>query len=819
MKKWTRFKYQPNLPLKKDGSRVTASVEHIALSRQVAREGMVLLKNEKDLLPLKGYHRIALLGKGSYDYVKGGGGSGDVTCAYVKGLYEGFSEKEEIDIFQPAADFYKKYVKHCYAKGEEPGMLAETQLPQELLQEAAAYADVAVYTISRFSGESWDRSDVESPKEEGFPKFPRELEEKMYWMAESLPTKAARVFPKGDFYLTEEEEKALLAIEEVFDHVIVVLNVGGMMATGFIKDDERIEAALLMWQPGMEGGSAAADLITGEATPCGHLPDTFARTIEDYPSTENFFEDHEYVEYTDDIYVGYRYFETIPDADQRIVYPFGYGLSYTRFEQQLEGIAYDMDFQNMEVQVKVANTGKYPGKDLVLLRVEPPKKGKLDKPAHTLVAFQKTRLLEPGESQILTLYPNRKSMASYDDEGRIQKGAWVLEKGEYHMYIGDVNPINDWTDDLLVLGEDVIVEQLQSHLAPSKLTRRMNSDGRMEPFTCEEPKEQPKNVLEPMPDGMTEGVLPQVKPVPSRHFWDNELEKIHDFSEVAEGKISLETFMEQLSIEDRISLLGGQPNTGVANTFGIGNLPLYGVPNTMTADGPAGVRIAPECGINTTDFPCATLVAATFDTDLSYAVGRAGGEELLENNLAMWLTPAVNIHRNPMCGRNFEYYSEDPLVAGKMAAGMVRGIQSNGVSCSVKHFAVNNKETNRKHSDSRVSERALREIYLRVFEIIVKEADPWAIMSSYNILNGVPAAANRELLTDVLRDEWDFKGIVTTDWWNRSEHYQEILAGSDVKMGCGYPERVKEALEKGAVSEEQINLCARRVLEYILKLR
>ena len=231
---------------------------------------MVLLKNEKDLLPLKGYHRIALLGKGSYDYVKGGGGSGDVTCAYVKGLYEGFSEKEEIDIFQPAADFYKKYVKHCYAKGEEPGMLAETQLPQELLQEAAAYADVAVYTISRFSGESWDRSDVESPKEEGFP---RELEEKMYGMAESLPTKAARVFPKGDFYLTEEEEKALLAIEEVFDHVIVVLNVGGMMATGFIKDDERIEAALLMWQPGMEGGPAAADLITGEATPCGHLPD------------------------------------------------------------------------------------------------------------------------------------------------------------------------------------------------------------------------------------------------------------------------------------------------------------------------------------------------------------------------------------------------------------------------------------------------------------------------------------------------------------------------------------------------------------------
>lgn len=794
---------------------MTASKEHIALSRQVAREGMVLLKNEDNLLPLRGFHRIALLGKGSFDYVKGGGGSGDVTCAYVKGLYEGLLEKEDLEVYQPAASFYQDYVKECYRKGAEPGMLPETALPEELLQGARAFADVAIYTISRFSGEGWDRSEIDAPMEEGVPKEIAEQMEK----EESLPAKASRIFPKRDFYLTDEEEKVLSAITSVFERVIVVLNIGGVIATDFIRDNDRIKAALLMWQPGMEGGVAAADLLTGEATPCGHLPDTFAKRLEDYPSTENFFEDHDYVEYKDDIYVGYRYFETIPGAAERIVYPFGYGLSYTTFDQELDGLGYDRDFQNMSVTVKVTNVGEYPGKDLVMIRVQPPKNGKIDKPDHILAAFKKTKLLMPGESQSLTLSVDRKTLASYDDEGRIAKSAWVLEKGEYHMYIGEVSPANDWTDDMLVLSEDTIVEQLSSHLAPSKLTERMNSDGMMELVGTVDCQGLEANVLEPIADGLCEGRLPGQKAEESRYFWDQETEKIIDFSMVAEGKATLEEFLQQLSLEDKISLLGGQPNTGVANTFGIGNLPFYGVVNAMTADGPAGIRIQPECGINTTAFPCATLVASTFDPQLAYEIGRAGGEELLENNMAMWLTPAVNIHRNPMCGRNFEYYSEDPLVAAKMGAAMIRGIQSNGVSSCVKHFAANNKETNRKHSDSRVSERALREIYLRVFEIIVKEADPWAIMTSYNVLNGIPTAANKELLTDVLRGEWGFNGIVTTDWWNRSEQYQEILAGSDVKMGCGYPERVKAAFEQGAITEEDIDASAKRVLAYILKLR
>ncbi|MCC8080690.1 MAG: beta-glucosidase, partial [Lachnospiraceae bacterium] len=282
--------------------------------------------------------------------------------------------------------------------------------------------------------------------------------------------------------------------------------------------------------------------------------------------------------------------------------------------------------------------------------------------------------------------------------------------------------------------------------------------------------------------------------------------------------VDIEEFLDQLNDDDLIHLLGGQPNTGVANTFGFGNLPEYGVPSVMTADGPAGLRLGEECGVYTTAWPCATLLACTWNTELAERVGRAGAEEVKENNLSVWLTPAVNIHRNPLCGRNFEYYSEDPHISGKMGAAMVRGIQSQKIAAAVKHFAANNKETNRKHSDSRVSERALREIYLRAFEIIVKEADPWVVMSSYNAVNGHRASENRELLEDILRGEWHFGGLVTSDWWTRGEHYKEIKAGNDVKMATGFPERVKKAMELGELDRENLKRCARRVLGLILKL-
>ena len=804
MKKWTRVMYQPNLPLEA-GRYVTASKEHIALSLEAATEGMVLLKNENNILPLKNGSRITLFGRGSFDYVKGGGGSGDVTVSYVHNLYDGFKTLEDkVQVYEPVADFYKKNVEEQYAIGRAPGMTEEPELPQELLDSARAFGDTALVVLSRFSGEGWDRSSVEYNGE--FNPWPDET---------SMPKLSAEVYPDGDFYLTAGEKKLLAQVEEVYDKIVVVLNIGGVIDLSWIKRDDKIGAALYGGQGGMEGGTAMAQVLCGLVNPSGKLADTFAARLEDYPSTENFHESVEYVDYTEDIYVGYRYFETIPGAAEKVVYPFGYGLSYTTFEVETQKAWEEAD--SISVQVKVTNTGDMAGKEVVQLYYSAPQ-GLLKKPAKELGAFKKTRLLQPGESHTMVLNVAKEAMASYDDLGKVAKSAYVLEKGAYAFYIGTSVRDNEKAAYEYQVAEDTVVKQLKAKLTPSGLSKRMLSDGTYEELPRTEGNDPNACAFEKMVPGTDEGILPEVRFREQRLVLYVVKKGVKPFIEVAEGKITLDEFMSQLSDDDLIELLGGQPNTGVANTFGFGNLPDYGVPNIMTADGPAGLRIAPECGVCTTAWPCATLLAYTWNPDLVEKVGAAGAEEVKENNIAVWLTPAVNIHRNPLCGRNFEYYSEDPLLAGKMAAGMVRGIQSQHIGASVKHFAANNKETNRKHSDSRVSERALREIYLKQFEIIVKESDPWTIMSSYNVINGHRASENKELLEDILRGEWGFQGMVTTDWWTRGEHYKEIKAGNDVKMATGYPERVKKAMELGELTRADLEHCARRVLELILKI-
>ena len=515
----------------------------------------------------------------------------------------------------------------------------------------------------------------------------------------------------------------------------------------------------------------------------------------------------------EDIYVGYRYFETIPEAAGKVNYPFGYGLSYTKFSLGTP-VVEQADCQ-FSVSVDVCNTGEVPGKEVIQVYYSAPQ-GKLGKPARELAAFRKTRLLAPGEIQRVVLRFQRNDMASYDDLGKVKKAAYVLESGKYHFYIGTSVRDAVESDYVMELAEDIITEQLTTKLAPVQLKKRMLSNGQYEELPLGEAVDTDASILERQEADAVDGYAPAEKYRVRRHLWKKA--EIHPFRGVAEGVLSMDDFLGQLSNEQLADLLGGQPNTGVANTFGFGNLPEYGVPNIMTADGPAGLRIAPECGVCTTAWPCATMLACTWNPGLAERVGAAGGAEVKENNIVVWLTPAMNIHRSPLCGRNFEYFSEDPFLTGKMASAMVAGIQSNHVAATVKHFALNNKETNRKNSDSRASERAIREIYLKAFEIVVKEAGPWSIMSSYNIINGHRASENRELLEDILRGEWGFDGMVTTDWWTFGEHYKEIKAGNDVKMGCGYTERVMEALEKGAVTREELEICARRVLGLILKV-
>ena len=806
-RKWTRVNYQPGVGLGENGARVTADKEHITLSKDAAKEGMVLLKNEQHVLPLQTGAKVALFGKATFDYVKGGGGSGDVTVAYTRNLYEGIKAlKGKISVYEELADFYRENVKEQYKAGRVPGMTIEPQVPQELLQKAKAYTDTAVISICRFSGEGWDRKSIV------------ETENKNIWASEEeMARRSAEIFEDGDFYLTHAEQEMVNTVKQNFARVIVVMNVGGMVDTSWFHDDAQIQSVLMAWQGGMEGGLATAELLAGEGNPSGKLSDTFARELNDYPSTYNFHESEKYVEYTDDIYVGYRYFETIPGAKEKVNYPFGFGLSYTQFVLGESQISIEED--QIRCMVSVTNTGDMAGKEVVQAYYGAPQ-GRLGKAARVLCAFAKTRLLQPGETQLMTLCWKIADMASYDDCGKVCKSAYVLEQGEYRFYIG--TSVRDAVENATVYtaAKDIVTQQLTSRLAPTSLTKRMLADGTYEELETTEPIDTDANELEKMTTEEMEAFAPKTEGRARWRLWgDKTPDKQHHFLiEVAEGKITLEEFMAQLSDEQLTELLGGQPNTGVANTFGFGNLPDYGVPNIMTADGPAGLRINPECGVCTTAWPCSTLIACTWNPEVAQKVGAAGGAEVKENNIAVWLTPAVNIHRSPLCGRNFEYYSEDPYLAGKMASAMVKGIQSNHVGATVKHFALNNKETNRKNSDSRASERAIREIYLKAFEIIVKEAAPWAIMSSYNIVNGRRTSENHELLTDVLRGEWGFEGAVTTDWWTNGEHYKEVAAGNDIKMATGFPERLMEAVHKGIITRAELETCAKRVLNLILKV-
>lgn len=773
MEKWRRYKFLPLIPLGEDGKIVTGSKAHIALSRQAAAEGMVLLKNENGLLPLHRGSRVALFGKASADYVKGGGGSGDVTVAYVHNLCDGMEEKAgegKLTVFAPLNAFYRKNVAEQRAAGKEPGYTVEPEIPEELLSQAAESCDTAIISICRYSSEGWDRKGEAND---------------------------------GDFYLSLEEQKMVADVLARFDRVAVVLNVGGMVDTSWFAQNPKVGAVLLAWQGGMEGAMAQADILCGDKNPSGKLTDTFAASFDDYPSSQGFNESEDYVCYTDDIFVGYRYFETIPGAAERVNYPFGFGLSYTKFDWKCVGCAVKDD--GITVTAEVRNVGDRAGREVMQLYSKAPA-CRLEMPKIELRAFQKTRLLAPGETETVTLTFPAADLAAYDEE----KAAYVLPAGEYGLLLG--NSIRN-TEEVGACTCEVerLVEQLANRCVPCKLPKRLRADGTYEELetgeypakfdTADFPEKTPWNA---------EHILPDVR--------DVDLKDRVNFEKVAAGEMTMEDFLAGLTDEELMTLLGGTPNRGVADTRGLGGLDYLGIPAVMTADGPAGLRVISDRGVNTTAWPVATLLACSWDPEILYAVGKAGAREVRENNIGMWLTPAINIHRSPLCGRNFEYYSEDPFLTGKLAAAMVRGIQSEDVSACVKHFCCNNKETNRLASDSRVSERALREIYLKAFRIVVTESGVWSVMTSYNLMNGSYTSENKDLITGILRGEWGYTGLVITDWGNWAEHYREALAGNNVRMPFGSLKRLQKAMELGLIRREDLVANATRLLEFLLKL-
>ena len=762
--KWQRPRYMPCFPLGDRQSRITECEKHIQLSRRAAADGAVLLKNNNSLLPFAKGTKVAVFGKAQIDYVKGGGGSGNTVVSYVRNIYQGLKEKQNcIQVFDPLSFFYQHYVDEQYALGGKNGMLEEAVIPQELLKQAAAFTDTAIITICRYSTENEDRRNDSTD---------------------------------NYYYLSESEKRMVQAVTDHFSNVVVLLNVGAMIDTAWFADNPRISSAIILWQGGMEGGLAAADLLTGEVNPSGRLVDSCAASFEDYPSSEGFHESENYVKYTEDIFVGYRYFETVPGMMDRIVYPFGYGLSYTTFS--VTDIDVYHNSKKIYVTFTVTNTGNRAGREVVQLYYSAPQ-GKLSKPAKELCGFVKTKLLDPDESENLTISFAIRDMASFDDSGVAARSCFVMEEGVYRFYLGtNVREANE-LDYTYELTETVITEQLHSYCAPEQLDKRMTAEGNYE-------------AMDRNPVARTEFPCDYTfAEAPIR-------EKPYTMLAVAKGKIDLDTFIAQLTDEELCHLVSGQPGFGISSTSGMGHMLQYEIPLFMTADGPAGLRSRTSSCIPATAFPVATALACTWDLALMEEIGKAGALEVKENNICMWLTPALNIHRSPLCGRNFEYFSEDPFLTGKMAAAKVKGIQSQRIVACPKHFATNNKETNRRYCDSIVSERALREIYLKGFEICVKESHPKMIMTAYNPINGVHASENSELLNGILRQEWGFDGMVTSDWVNEKDHVKEVKAGNDIKMPRGEQEKLLAALKDGTLRREELAICVKRILNMFLWL-
>ena len=601
--KWQRLRYMPGTGLGKDGARLTGSAEHAAVARRAALGGIVLLKNKDSLLPFKKGKKIAIFGKGQADYVKGGGGSGDVNSAYSVSVLQGLMAKEatgKVSIFAPLSELYRQHVEKEYESGVFPGFCTEPEISEKLLYRAREFTDTALICICRNSTEGADRT--------------------------------AKPFD-GDYYLSRAEIKLIEAVKSRFEKIAVVLNIASITDVSWLADDRQIKSVIALFQAGMEGGNAAADILCGDECPSGHLADTYARDYSDYPGCESFSESDDYTEYSEGIFVGYRYFETFPEAKKKVIYPFGYGLSYTTFEiDGIEAAASDSGIIKFSLDIK--NTGKTAGREVVQIYAEAPS-GKLKKPKRVLVGFRKTGRLEPGESEHVETNVDRYFFSSYDDEGKIQKSAYVLEKGEYTFHIGfDVRKTSE-TSYKYVLKKDVIVEQLSEKCAPQKKPTRPDDNQKIIPFDGQAPTENPWRRTTMM-------WLPETGPT---------------LKDVWHGKMTLDDFTGLLSDEQKINLLGGQPNRGVCNTCGFGNIEQFGIPNAMTTDGTPGARFWKETGVNTTAFPTATLLACTWDTKLCEDIEEVMALEVKENGAGILLAPAINIHRNPLCGRNFEYYS------------------------------------------------------------------------------------------------------------------------------------------------------------------
>lgn len=764
--------------------------EHMEYVRKNASEGMVLLKNENDLLPIK-TKSIALFGAGSIDTVFCGSGSGYANAPYTVNCYEGL---KNAGFNITSLDWIRRFKKESdkvNRKDKTLGLLdvvwggAKIYIDDLLISadelQKAKEADTAIYVIRRNAGEGQDRKEI-----------------------------------KGDYYLTDQEEKNLDIVCKNFKHVILVLNTF-VIDTKFIVERKEIDAVLLMSYNGNEEGNTLADVLTGKSVPSGRLADTWAIDYKDNPASSSFGSNDGnslQEDYNEDIYVGYRYFDSF---NVKPMIPFGYGLGYGRFE--MECLDVRADWKQVEVSVNIKNIGDHPDKEVVQVYASAPQ-GKLNQPWQELKGFQKTKLLNPGEQELVTICFPTESLASYDTE----TAAFIMEEGDHILRIGDHSRHTMQAGMIHVKGQATL----------RKVVNRMAPDHPLKAIVA-------KEMIEPTDYGFMSYYqhtkIIDRKPfelslngdecitIDGYHPWYTRTDKEHSdvqkaenstFGDVVSGKVSMESFVASLPDEVLFRLVCGDANDSpypVASR-NPGNLKdikapkssgattrqylkTLGIPQWLLTDGPAGLHIMGGVTCN----PVGMALAQSWNTEFCQNIGVGIGKELKALNYSVILGPGMNIHRDSLCGRNFEYFSEDPLISGKMAGAYTRGVQkTKGAAVAIKHFAGNNQETERFQQNDTISERALREIYLKGFEICIREADPKTVMSSYNLVNGIHTSSNKELITDILRDEWNFKGLVMTDWGTLSEKDLDLNAGNNLIMG-GYRSDYLKAAYEGSEPE------------------
>lgn len=759
-----------------------------------AEEGAVLIKNDDNVLPLNKGTRIALFGRMQSHYYKSGTGSGGmVNVDHVVNIREGLLMEDDLKLDDELMSVYDKWEKtHPIDSGLGWGMekwsQLEMTLDEDLVKETASRNDVAIIIIARTAGEDRDN-----------------------------------YVGEGSYLLSSIEEDMISKVTSNFDRSIILLNVGNIIDMSFVNKYNP-SSVLYVWQGGMIGGISVANIISGRATPSGALTDTIAYSIDDYASSANFGNKDEYEDiYEEDIYVGYRYFSTF--APDKVMYPFGWGLSYTSFIAEL--VEATLDDELIRASIKVRNIGNYAGKKIIFLTVCPPK-GLISKSSIVLVGFNKTKTLAPGEETIIDITCTKEQYASYDDDNRLGLGTgWVLEKGMYVFGVADNIRDSLFTIGSIMLEESVLVEGLESALRPVVPFRRMTGDGSYEDV----PIRERELVL-----GWEECCPQEIKQTGDRGI------KLLD---VRNKKNTMDEFIAQLSDEDLSLIIRGEGmsspkvTTGTAAAFGgvSAELKSYGIPTLCCDDGPSGMRI--DSGKKAFSLPNGTCLASTFNEELNEELFSFFGTEMISNKVDTILGPGINIHRHPLNGRNFEYFSEDPLVTGLIASAQLRGLRSRGVNGTIKHFCANNREKLRREANSVVSEKALREIYLRGFEIAIKKGGAKSVMSVYNKINGTYGTALYDLHTTILRKQWGFKGIVMTDWWayiltkpmKKHDHVHRELslmarAQCDIYMVCSEVERnnlydvdVMRNLEDKrteCISRAELQRNARNILEYAL---